>query len=143
MKIEKDENGDEKLTIENEDDFQTFVEAYQRLQERAAKIATAKIKLEGSSSSIDYDEIFIEDGYLQYEYTTYCCGDREVEYGTIPAKHLFDDNWLEEAARRLEIKKQQEEEQRERKRIADEEAKRKREYDQYMKLKEQFDGGNK
>lgn len=54
------------------------------------------------------DEIELEDGYLQVNFVSYCCGDRDVESHTINAECLtqdldkvYDERMKEEAEARV------------------------------------------
>jgi len=141
MKLIKDEYGEEQLTIENEDDYMIFAEAFQRLQERAAPIATAMNKLYGRGGRIDPDEIYMEDGLLFYDYDEGCCGCYETHSELIPSSYLFDPEWLEDAKATIAAKEEEERQKAERKRLKAEADRKEREYKQYLKLKEQYEGG--
>jgi len=140
MKLIKDEHGDEQLTIENEDDYMIFAEAFERLQQKAAPIATAINKLHGRGT-VDPDEIYIEYGNLYFDYEEGCCGCYESHSELIPTSYLFDPEWIEDAKATIAAKEEEERQKAERKRLKAEADRKEREYKQYLKLKEQYEGG--
>lgn len=141
MKIGKDEYGEELLIINNEDDAYTLLEAYEKLQERAAKVATQLIALEhGVNFSVDADEITSEGTGLYANWWTSCCGDSEDHQQHIPLNYLFDEDWQAEAEATIQRKKELEAKN---KRLREEKAKKaaeERERKRYLELKAKYEG---
>ena len=142
MKIERDENGDEQIIIANEDDYFVFAEAFEKLQARAAVIASRIGMLKGIRSNVDPDEIYMENGNLFFDYEEGCCGSYDTYSELIPTSYLFDPEWVKEAEAEIAEKKERERQEAERKRLKAEAAKKEREYKQYLELQAKF-GGSK
>jgi len=73
--------------------------------EKAAKLRyTAKTGFSGG----DFDQVSIEDGVLNAQFTRYCCGDSETSTMYISADDLTDEGiqWLETQAKEAEEKRQ-------------------------------------
>jgi len=114
-----------------------ILEQYEALLKRATEIAEKRLELEGISPHyLDY--VTFEDGWFEYSYTTYCCGERDTTTGSISIDLLFDENWIESAKKQLEEEKRLEEEAELRRKAMAEEAQKKRDYQQYLNLKKRF-----
>lgn len=141
MKIEKDQYDCEKLTIENYDDFSMFVEALDQLKKKAVPIMNAYLELANRKPRypIDADEISFEDGYVTANWEDYVCGSTDYYSESMPAEYLFDDDWAEDAKKKIEARREreriQEEKQKAERKRRHEEAERKR----YLELKEKFE----
>lgn len=145
MKIVKDDYDGEELIIENEDDILTLSETIHALRKKALPYAKAYLQARDitPSWSIDEDNIYVEDGGIRIEYDMGCCGSYETENEYLPARYLFDPEWLKEAEQEIAAQKERERKAAEQKRLREETARKEREYKQYLKLKEQYEGGAK
>jgi hypothetical protein len=136
--------GVQPFIVENDEQLTELFELMQEIQERAAEIGNAMLKLEGKKESIDSSNIHFNDGDITAEYETYHgCGNYETEYLSIPTKYLFDENFLTEAKEKLRVRKEREERDRY---LAEEKRKRdaeERERKKYLELKARFEGGVK
>jgi len=139
MKIGKDVNGYDMLVINNEDDAEMVLESFEKLQERAAKVARQLIELEtGQKFSVDAEDITYECGGLYANWWTSCCGDSEDHQQHIPLRYLFDEDWQAEAEVELQRKKEEAAEQERIRKEKAEQRKAEAERKRYLELKEKF-----
>lgn len=132
--------------IATENELNTFYEIWKDLSERAAKIATAIRDLEladkgsfRSSPVFDSDDISIYEGQLYCEYDeSLGCGEYENHSLLIPDSYLFDENFLEEAKKRIEERKIKAADERKREQEHQKKCANERERAQYLKLKKKF-----
>lgn len=134
--------GENKLIIENQEDFDTIANTLMDIQRKAAPIASALVELVGDHPawSIAYDDIYFEDGEMYAKYETGGRGYYEESSIHIPSGYLFDDNWLEEAEEQIRIKKEKDAEKKRLAEIRKKKAAEDREYKSYLKLQEKFGG---
>lgn len=141
MKMGKDEYGVDMIIVDNEDDADLVLEAFERLRERAAKVATQLIALEhGQHFCFDADEITAEGTSLYANWWTSCCGDSEDHQTPIPLNYLFDEDWQAEAEATIQRKRELEAKN---KQLREEKAKKaaqERERKRYLELKAKYEG---
>jgi len=129
------------LEFNNANELYELLEIIQQLQERAAEIATAMVKLKGGKYSIDSEEISFENGSITAEYEEYLgCSEWETHGIDIPLSYFFDENYLDDVKEKIrkmeEEKKRKAEEAAARRKRENEERERKK----YLELKAKFEG---
>ena len=121
------------------EDLNDLLDQITKLQEQAAEIGTAMIRLEGHKHSIDADEIFFENGIVMVDYDVHLgCGEWECHDFKIPAEYFFNPHFIDDAREQLRLKKEADEEkmrQRAEKRRLEKEA---IEIKKYLELKEKY-----
>ena len=121
------------------DELHDLIDQITKLQEQAAEIATAMLRLEDKKHSVDSDEIYFENGTIMVDYDVHLgCGEWEMHDFVIPNSYFFDENFINDAREKLRLKREAEEEksrQRAEKRRLEREAV---EIRKYKELKEKY-----
>ena len=127
------------MKIENEKQLVEFMDVWEELTAKVAKIATAMLKLKGIHGQIDSEDVQIEDDMFYATYEEYSrCESYEIHTINVPNAYIFDDNFLENAKEELKLKEAERQKQKQKQREKNALKEYNRELAQYNKLKKKF-----